>query len=77
MGRRSPAVRECYTSRMTGVEIAGELRNAPGVGQRRLPGLETAGADDGGRARGDWGPAERPQNSLQQKNAQAMESWQP
>ena len=77
MGRRSRAVRECYTSRMTPVEIAGELRNAPGVGQRRLPDVGIEGADDGGRARGDSGPAERPQNSLRQKNAKAMESWQP
>ncbi len=69
--------RECYTSRMTSVEIACELQDAPGMGERRLAGLEIAGADDAGRPRGDSGPAERPQNSLHQKNAKAMESRQP
>jgi len=62
---------------MTRVEIAGELHDGPGMGERRQPGLEIAGADDGGHARGDLGPTERPQNSLHQKNAKAMESWQP
>jgi hypothetical protein len=76
-GRRSRAASECYTSGMTPVEIVGELQDAPGMGERRLPGLEITGADDGGRARGDSGPAERPQSSSHQKNGKAMESWQP
>jgi hypothetical protein len=62
---------------MTPVEIACELQDAQGMGERRLPGMEIARADEAGRARGDSGLAERPQDSLHQKNAKAMESRQP
>lgn len=60
---------------MTRVEIAGELRYAPGMGECRLPGVEIPGDDKAGGY--DFDTAERPQNSLQQKNAKAMESGQP
>ena len=70
-------MRECYTFRMTRVEIACELQDAPGMGERRLLRVEIPGDDEAGRARGDSGPAERPQNSPQKKNAKALESWQP